>query len=293
MGTMNNLILKELKGTVNKWVIACFGLMAGVSVTVCVLVLTSILPTSAFFILIGYVPLCILQAVMLVNNRKKLKTFEKKMQISAAASNAKHVMDNLVHSYTDTYINDECRNKMQYLSDNGVDITNALKQLNSNVETYNKLAGEFLKECNVLEDDMYTLMHNHSLVEYAAKAHELRIKSNALGLINLTDTAFFHELEACTGDIEILENNWQKLSFELDESSAIIEEYIKSLDNNATMTRKMWGERLQEAFAALENLDTDTAKTIFNELIECPMNSDTTSVLKNIVTSIDEVMTAK
>jgi HPt (histidine-containing phosphotransfer) domain-containing protein len=182
---------------------------------------------------------------------------------------------------------------MQYLSDNGVDITNALKQLNSNVEKYNKLATEFLDECNVLEDDMYTLMHNHSLMEYAAKAHELRIKSNALGLTNLTDTAFFHELEACTGDIELIENNWQKLSFELDESSSIIEEYIKSLSDNAKMTRKMWGERLQEAFVALENLDTDKAKAIFNELIECPMNSDTTSVLKNIVTSIDEVMTAK
>jgi uncharacterized protein YpmS len=293
MGRMNNLILKELKETVNKWTIACFGLMAVISVVVCTLVLVDILPVYAIFTLAGYVPLCILITVMLINNRRQLKSFSKKMQISAAATNAKHVMDNLVQSYSDTYVNNESRDKMKYLSDNGVDITNALKKLNSNVEAYNKLAGEFLKECNVLEDDMYTLMHDKSLVEYASKAHELRIKSNALGLRNLTDTAFFHELEACTGDIEILENNWHKLSFELDESSAIIEEYINSLDNNAKMTRKMWGERLQEAFVALENLDTDKAKAIFNELIECPMNSDTTSVLKNIVTSIDEVMRAK
>jgi hypothetical protein len=293
MGTMNNLILKELKETVNKWTIACFGLMAFISAIVGALVLIGILPVYTLFTLAGYVPLCILIAVMLINNRRQMKIFSKKMQISSAASNAKHVMDNLVQSYSDTYINNESRDKMKYLADNGVDITNALKQLNSNVATYNKLAGDFLKECNVLEDDMYTLMHNNSLVEYASKAHELRVKSNALGLRNLTDTALFHELEACTGDIEILENNWQKLSFELDESSAIIEEYIKSLDANAKMTRKMWGERLQEAFIALENLDTDTAKTIFNELIECPISQDTTSVLKNIVTSIDEVMTAK
>jgi hypothetical protein len=267
--------------------------MAFISAIVGALVLIGILPVYTLFTLAGYVPLCILIAVMLINNRRQMKIFSKKMQISSAASNAKHVMDNLVQSYSDTYVNNESRDKMKYLADNGVDITNALKQLNSNVAAYNKLAGDFLKECNVLEDDMYTLMHNNSLVEYASKAHELRVKSNALGLRNLTDTALFHELEACTGDIEILENNWQKLSFELDESSAIIEEYIKSLDANAKMTRKMWGERLQEAFIALENLDTDTAKTIFNELIECPISQDTTSVLKNIVTSIDEVMTAK
>jgi HPt (histidine-containing phosphotransfer) domain-containing protein len=290
---MNNLILKELKETVNKWSVACFSLMGGVSAAVCILVLAGIFPVYTLLILAGYIPLCALLAVMIYTSKRDFKTFSKRMQISAAASNAKHVMDNLVQSYSDTYIGGEESDNMKFLSDNGVDITSALKQLNSNVEAYNKLASDFLKECNVLEDDMYMLMHNNSLTEYASKAHELRIKSGALGLRNLTDTAFFHELEACTGDIEILENNWQKLSFELDESAAVIEEYIKSLDTNARMTRKKWGERLQEAFAALENLDTDKAKAIFNELIECPINSDTTSVLKNIVTSIDEVMAAK
>jgi hypothetical protein len=132
-------------------------------------------------------------------------------------------------------------------------------------------------------------MQKKSLSEYATKARELRLKSNALGFRNLTDTAFFHELEACTGNLELLENNWQKLSFELDESSALLEEYIKSLSANQ-FSKKAWAERLQEAFNALEELDTDKAKAIFIELMENPLNSDVAAVLKNIVASIDEVM---
>lgn len=289
----NNKILNELKETVNKWTIACFTLMGCVSAVVWLLVLAGILPVYSLFALAGYIPLCALIAFLLIRHRKNLKLFSKKLQISAAAVNAKHVMDTLVESYSDTYVTDESREKMEYLSENGVDITNALKQLNSNVETYNNLAAEFLDQCNTLEDDLYTLMRNRSLNEYALKARELRLKSSTLGLRNLTDTAFFLELEACSGDIGLLEDNWEKLSFELDESCALIEEYIKSLSDNAKMTRKMWASRLQEAFAALENLDTVTAKEIFTELINCPINSDTTKVLKNIVTSIDEVMATK
>jgi hypothetical protein len=290
----NNIILNEFKVTVNKWVVACFSLMAIVSVVVSALVLTGVFPTFALVSLLGYVPLCVLILVLMYNSSQQISTLSKKVQISTAAGNAKNVMDTLMQSYSDTtYVNDEhCRSKMQYLSDNGVDINSALKKVNNNIVKYNKLASDFLNNCDKIEDDMYNLMCKRSLKEYATKAHELSVKSNALGFRNLTDTAFFHELEACTGNLEVLENNWKKLSFELDESSALLEDYIKSLDSNsnAQMTQKMWAQRLQEAFNALEGLDTDKAKEIFVELINYPINSDVTSILKNIVTGIDEVM---
>jgi hypothetical protein len=292
----NNIILNEFKVTVNKCALASFSLMAIVSVVVSILVLTGVFPTFALVSLLGYIPLCILILVMKYNNTKKINMFSKKMQISAAASNAKKVMDSLVKSYSNTtYVDEDCsRIKMQYLTDNGVDVSTALKKINNNVTHYNKLAKEFINDCDKLEDDLYSLMRKRSLAEYASKAHELSVKSNTLGFRNLTDTAFFHELEACTGNLEVLENNWEKLSFELDESSALLEEYIKSLDADSDkktqMSRKMWAQRLQEAFKALEALDTDKAKEIFVELIDSPVNSNMTSILQNIVTGIDEVM---
>jgi hypothetical protein len=288
----NNVLIEELEGTVNKWSKAILGLIGGVAVIVGILAATRLVPVYSLLILAGYVPVGILILALMNNSRKKLDTLSKKIQISAAACKAKNVMNTLVESYkySDASADTEAsREKMQYLSDNGVDVGSALKQVNSNIEKYNKLATDFISECNVLEDDLYTLMQNKSLSEYATKARELRLKSNALGFRNLTDTAFFHELEACTGNLELLESNWQKLSFELDESSALLEEYIKSLSANQ-FSKKAWAERLQEAFNALEDLDTDKAKTIFVELMENPLNSDVAAVLKNIIASIDEVV---
>jgi HPt (histidine-containing phosphotransfer) domain-containing protein len=291
----NNILLKELTETVKRWAVAFFSLMLIVFVAVSALVLTGVLPQYALLALAGYIPIGILVLVLMYYNHNRIELLSKKIQISAAAGNAKNVMDSLVMSYSDTsYVNDEgCRIKMQYLSDNGVDIGNALKNVNSDVALYNKLANEFIRDCDGIEDDMYSLLKSQSLNDYASKAHELRTKSYALGFRNLTDTAFFHELEACTGNLEMLESNWEKLSFELDESSALLEQYIKSIDSNSQMTRKRWGERLNEAFTALEELDTQRAKTIFNELIETPINQDVVSILKNIVSGIDEVMAAK
>jgi HPt (histidine-containing phosphotransfer) domain-containing protein len=285
-----NLILDELKQIVNKSAAAYLGLMAGVSVIVCILALSGVLPVYALISLAGYIPMCILLFVMLYNNRQKIKTLSQKVQISTAAYKAKQVMDPLVQGFSDTYVNDNCRVKMKYLSDNGVDVSSALNQINSNVELYNKLATDFLHESEALEDELYTLMNRQLLPEYASKVHELRVKSKALGLKNLTDAALFHEMEACIGDLDVLESNWEKLSFELDESNSLLEEYFKSLNDEDKMTRKMWGERLQEAFNALEAFDTGKARTILNELIASPVNSNMAEILKSIVTNIDEVM---
>jgi HPt (histidine-containing phosphotransfer) domain-containing protein len=285
-----NIILNESKELVNKSTDACFVLMAGTSAIVCILVLAGVFPAYALISLSGYVPLIILLSLLRHHNKEKLNTISKKIELSEAASKAKQVMEPLVQGFGDTYVNDNCRTKMKHLSDNGVDTGTALKQINNNVELYNKLAADFLQESNILEDELYTLMHSQSLSHYASKVHELREKSNALGFKHLADAALFHELEACIGDLSILESNWEKLSFELDEANSILEEYIKSLNDNDKLTRKMWGERLQEAFNALEAFDTDKATEILNELIESPLNPNITVLLKNLVTNINEVM---
>jgi hypothetical protein len=133
-------------------------------------------------------------------------------------------------------------------------------------------------------------MNADSLKEYANKARALKEKSHALGLTRLTDTSLFLELQACTGNLETIENNWKKLSFDLDDAFSTMDKYLKSLDDDDKLTFKMWGNRLQEGFSALETLDTEKAKTIFNEVIGYNVSPGITSTLRNIVTNIDEVM---
>ena len=115
-----------------------------------------------------------------------------------------------------------------------------------------------------------------------------------------TDTAFFHEIEAYAGNLEVIQNNWEKLSFEWDEACDVFTDYIQSLGlkDHATdgqgnqITFKKWGEQLHEAFDALETYDPDKARSILNELLQYQIDADITQNLQNIVANIDEVLKA-
>ena len=181
---------------------------------------------------------------------------------------------------------------MHYLARHGVDIDAAIARLGNNVEKYNDLAMAFLKNSDKYEDVLYDLMQRETLMQYGANAHTLRVKANELGLVTLTDTAFFHEMEAYAGCLDIVRDNWKKLSLELDEAYSILNAYVKSLgltDGNYVSFKK-WGEQLQEAFHALELYDTQKAKTILNELVKSPIDSDISNALKGIISNIDEMM---
>ena len=169
-----------------------------------------------------------------------------------------------------------------------------------NVDKYNDFLLTFVGESHRKEDELFTLMDSDTLLQYGAKVHALRVKSNALGLRNLTDTAFFHEIEAYAGNLEVIQNNWEKLSFEWDEACDVFTDYIQSLGlkDHATdgqgnqITFKKWGEQLHEAFDALETYDPDKARSILNELLQYQIDADITQNLQNIVANIDEVLKA-
>ncbi|MDE7206111.1 MAG: hypothetical protein K2N90_02945, partial [Lachnospiraceae bacterium] len=162
--------------------------------------------------------------------------------------------------------------------------------LGGNVDAYNQLVLSFLGESDKLEDALFDLMQPDTLFQYGSKAHALRVKANELGITNLTDTAFFHEIEAYAGSLEIVRGNWKKLSFELDEAYGVFFEYINSLGLSRPMTFQRWGEQLQEAFHALETYDTMKAKRILSELMKYQIDADITKTLQSIITNIDEIM---
>jgi HPt (histidine-containing phosphotransfer) domain-containing protein len=284
-----NRIFDELRQLVTKSALIGFVLMGGLSIMVCLLTILGILPPYALWTVLWLIPFSIMLVLMMRYNLNKLKVLAKKQQISMMANHAKQVIADLSQQFPDTYVND-CRTKMEYLSKNGIDVNTAVERLNNNVDSYNELALNFLHESDRLEDELYSLMHPDTLQEYAQKAHTLRVNANDLGLVKLTDTAFFMEMEAFVGKLDILRDNWKKLSFEMDESYHILSEYTKSLESNDKITFKMWGERLQEAFSALEVYDTNKAKDILNELMTYKINSEITNALGGIITNIDEMM---
>lgn len=297
MNGNDNHIFDELRLLINKSALIWLTFMTGTSLMIGLLCLAGALPAAALWSLIWIVPTALALWLIVRCYHKKAKILAQKQQISMMAYHAKQVLDHLQQQIPDTLITDS-RIKMRYLARHGIDIDAAMTRLGHNTEKYNELAMAFLKNCDKYEDALYDLMQPDSLMQYGANAHILRVKANELGLVNLTDTAFFHEIEAYVGDLDIIRSNWKKLSFELDEAYSILNEYIKSLhlkddaidkDGNH-MSFKKWGEQLQEAFQALEMYDTQKAKTILNELVKFPIDSDITKALKGILSNIDEMM---
>ena len=205
---------------------------------------------------------------LFMNITKRTELLMKKQKLSMLAYQAKQTLDHL-EELPDTYITD-CRIKMRYLAKNGVDVDTALQNMDGNVDKYNDFLLTFVGESHRKEDELFTLMDSDTLLQYGAKVHALRVKSNALGLRNLTDTAFFHEIEAYAGNLEVIQNNWEKLSFEWDEACDVFTDYIQSLGlkDHATdgqgnqITFKKWGEQLHEAFDALGTYEPDKARSI-------------------------------
>lgn len=229
---------------------------------------------------------------------KRTELSLKKQKLSMMAFQARQSFDNMTN--ISEGFETDAKIKMRFLAKNGIDIDNALKAMNGNIEKYNDFVLTFLGESQRKKEELLSLLDKDTIIQYGAKVHSLRVKANALGLINLTDTAFFHEIEAYAGNIELVRLNWDKLSSEWDEIYDIYVKYIKSLGLNehATdkdgnqMSFKKWGEQLHEAFNALETYDTIRAKKLLNELIQFQIDSDITKNLEILVASIDDILKA-
>lgn len=229
---------------------------------------------------------------------KRAELLMKKQKLAIMASQARQTFDNL-HGLSDTFETD-CKIKMRYLAKNGIDVDTALKNMGGNIDKYNDFALTFVGESHRKEDELFLLLDRDTLIQYGAKVHALRVKTNALGITNLTDTAFFHEMEAYAGNLEIVRANWEKLSFEWDEACDVFTSYIQSLGlkdhcidkYGHQITYKRWGEQLQEAFDALETCDTTRARKILNDLLQYQIDADITKNLEKIVANIDEILKA-
>ena len=291
MNHIENHMFEEIKQVIDRSALIWIIFMTSVSLLTGLLCVLGVFPHTALWSLLWLLPTAIALCIVVHFYHKKAKILAQKQQISMMAYHAKQVMEQLQQQIPDALITDS-RIKMRYLARHGIDIDGALARLGQNVEKYNELAISFLQNSDKYEDTLYDLLQPDTLMRYGANAHMLRVKVNELGLVNLTDTVFFHEIEAYAGCIDVVRDNWKKLSLELDEAYSILNEYVKSvgLTGSNHISFKKWGEQLQEAFQALETYDTQKAKTILNELIQSPIDSDITNALRGIIANIDDML---
>ena len=124
-----------------------------------------VLPLQVLWALLGIIPSAVALILVVFYYHRKAGTFAKKQQISVMAFHAKKVIDTLQQEFPDTFLSD-CHIRMRYLAKNGIDVDNALKRIDGNVDAYNQLVLSFLGESDELEDDLFDLMQPETLFQY-------------------------------------------------------------------------------------------------------------------------------
>lgn len=165
---------------------------------------------------------------------KRSELFMKKQKLSIMACQARQTFDSI--SELSENFETDAKIKVRYLTKNGINVDQAIAAMDGNIEKYNDFILTFLGESSRKKNEMRALLNKDSIIQYGGKVHALRMKANALGITALTDTAFFHEIEAYAGNVELVSLNWEKLSLEWDEAVTAFTSYIKSLGLNEHAT---------------------------------------------------------
>ena len=133
-----NRILEEIRQLVNKSALVWLSFLTGMSLIIGVSCAAGVLPLQVLWALLGIIPSAVALILVVFYYHRKAGTFAKKQQISVMAFHAKKVIDTLQQEFPDTFLSD-CHIRMRYLAKNGIDVDNALKRIDGNVDAYNQL----------------------------------------------------------------------------------------------------------------------------------------------------------
>lgn len=208
MNHTENRIFEELKHLIDCSALIWLTAMGGRIASDCSALPARCAAARALWALLWLLPTALFLWAAVGYYHKKARILAQKQQIAMMAYHAKQVMEHLQRQIPDTLLTDS-KIKMRYLARHGIDIDNAMVRLGHNVERYNELVLAFLQNSDKYEDSLYDLMQPDTLLRYGANAHTLRLKANELGLVTLTDTAFFHEIEAYAGCYDVVRANWK------------------------------------------------------------------------------------
>ena len=121
----------------------------------------------------------------------------------------------------------ECYDR-SYLEKSGVDVNHALELL-GDMDMYNSTVEDFLEEVDDKWNKIVEFKNSSNMKDYAIEVHSLKSDSKYLGLMDLADIAYQHELKSKENDIEFVLNNFSKLEDEFNKALKIIKNYSSSI----------------------------------------------------------------
>ena len=115
-----------------------------------------------------------------------------------------------------------------FLTSRGVDLQKSL-ELFGDIETYNDTVGDFIVGAAGKVEKLKTYMAAKDLANYAIYVHSVKSDAKYFGFTKLADKAYEHELKSKSGDLYYIYENFNDLVKEVNESIAIVKEYLSGV----------------------------------------------------------------
>ncbi len=140
-------------------------------------------------------------------------------------NNKNQPLNNNDNSCKEAITENNNKNNINYLKDNGINIDSALELL-GDCETYNEILKEYVNSINDKITNLTNFKNNNDMENYAILVHSLKSESRYLGFDKLADICLQHELKSKENDATYVNNNFNILLTELNNILEIVKQYL-------------------------------------------------------------------
>ena len=124
-------------------------------------------------------------------------------------------------------IDDNVTYDVKYLEDNGVDVNSAIELL-GDMEMFNSTMEDYVKGVKDKWNLILEYKNNSDMENYAIQVHSLKSDSKYLGLTDLADVLYNHELKSKENDVDYVNEHFGELETQFNNTIKIINNYVNN-----------------------------------------------------------------
>lgn len=148
---------------------------------------------------------------------------KKEEQTEVPAEDPAEVKENVEEEVQQEEINNF--NTKEYLESNNIDVDHGLELL-GDMDMYNSIMGDFINEMEERLPKLEEFKNNKDMPNYAIIVHAIKSDCKYLGIMDLADQNYEHELKSKDNDIEFVENNYDNLISNINKYLDICKKYL-------------------------------------------------------------------
>lgn len=163
----------------------------------------------------------------------------------------------------------------EFLISKGVALDKSL-ELFGDIDTYNETIGDFIVGAAGKTNKLKEYMETKDMANYAIYVHSLKSDAKYFGFTKLAELAYEHELKSKAGDIYYVYENLNNLVAIVNETIAIVKEYLSDEEQSPTQKSTSSPQYAQETILVVDdsNIIRNFTKRIFDGKYDVGMAKD-------------------